>query len=138
MERHVIKKQTAEQLFKNTFQDAISQIGESNVFYCGTKMYIKTNSVIISVEFIGTNTAFNNLVLTAMNTNGPIDKNITPLSMIFNESKGKSGQEKLVSLRVILNVTGEYTIMWSSELSDDDKMNLNNSLMNYIELFSNL
>ena len=138
MDKSVIKKQNAEALFRESFADVIMQMGKSKVFFCGRKMYIKVGRVIISVEFAGTSTAFSSVVLTAEGPNGPIDQNSTPLSMIFRESKVKSGQEKIVNLRVIVNLTGEYTMVWSCELTDEDKMNLNNFLMNYIELFSSL
>lgn len=138
MEKTVIKKQNAEGLFKETFGDVITQLGAARIFYCGRKMYIRLNKVIISVEFVGTTTAFSNIVLTASTLNGVIDQNVTPLSMIFKESKIASGQDKIVNLRMVINMTGEYTIVWSCELTDDDRMRLNNFLMNYIELFSGI
>lgn len=138
MEKTVIKKQDAEGLFKETFDDVITQLGVSKIFYCGRKMYVRLNKVIISVEFVGTSTAFSSIVLTASTLNGIIDQNVTPLSMIFKESKISSGQDKIVNLRMVINMTGEYTIVWSCELTADDKMRLNNFLMNYIELFSGL
>lgn len=138
MEKVVVKRQNAEALFRESFADVIMQVGESKVFFCGRKMYIKVGRVIISVEFAGTNTAFSSVILTAEGPNGPIDQNATPLSMIFRESKVKSGQEKIVNLRVVINMTGEYTMVWSCDITDEDKMNLNNFLMNYIELFSSL
>jgi len=138
MERTVIKKQKAEGLFRETFADVIQQFGEANVFFCGRKMYIRINNAIISIEFAGTATAFSNVILTAMTAHGILDQNITPLSMLFTESKAKSGQDKLVNLRVILNVTGEYTLVWSCDLSDEDKMSLNDFVINYVELFSAL
>lgn len=138
MEKTVIKKQDAEGLFKETFDDVITQLGVSKIFYCGRKMYVRLNKVIISVEFVGTSTAFSSIVLTASTLNGIIDQNVTPLSMIFKESKISSGQDKIVNLRMVINMTGEYTIVWSCDLTADDKMRLNNFLMNYIELFSGL
>lgn len=138
MDKTVVKKQKINALYKETFEDAISQIGEENIYYCGRKMYIRSGKVIISVEFTGTTTAFSNLVLTAMSLEGPIDQNITPLNMIFRESKDKSGRDKLVNLRMILNVTGEYTVVWTSDLDTEDSMALNNFLMDYVELFSAL
>lgn len=138
MEKTVIKKQDAEGLFKETFDDVITQLGVSKIFYCGRKMYVRLNKVIISVEFVGTSTAFSSIVLTASTLNGIIDQNVTPLSMIFKESKISSGQDKIVNLRMVINMTGEYTMVWSCDLTADDKMRLNNFLMNYIELFSGL
>ena len=138
MEKTIIKKQQAAQLFKDTFRDTIDTVGEDHVFFVGKKMYIKTEHVIISVEFTGTATAFSNLVLTAMSINGILDQNVTPLNMIFKESKGEGGQDKLVTLRVIFNATGEYTFIWIGKLTDGDIMNINNCVINYIELFSML
>lgn len=138
MERVVIKKQNAETFFKETFHDVIEQFGISNVFFCGRKMYIRVKNVIVSVEFTGTNMAFSNLVLMATGLNGIIDQNITPLTMIFKESKIKSGQDKIVNLRVVMNMTGEYSMVWSCDLTDSDLMNINNIVISYLELFSTL
>ncbi|RAZ88339.1 hypothetical protein DK853_42910, partial [Klebsiella oxytoca] len=60
--------------------------------------------------------AFSNIVLMATGLNGIIDQNITPLTMIFKESKIKSGQDKIVNLRVVMNMTGEYSMVWSCDL----------------------
>ena len=138
MERLVIKKQNAETFFKETFHDVIEQFGSSNIFFCGTKMYIRVKNLIISVEFTGTNMAFSNIVLMATGLNGIIDQNITPLTMIFKESKIKSGQDKIVNLRVVMNMTGEYSMVWSCDLADSDMMNINNIVISYVELFSTL
>lgn len=138
MEKHLVKKQQAEALFRDTFADTIRSVGMENVYFVGKKMYIRANRVIVSVEFSGTATAFNTIVLTAMCINGVIDQNITPLSMLFKDSKGVDGQEKIVTLRVILNLTGEYTFVWTEDLNDGDKFALNNCLMSYVELFSDL
>ena len=138
MERLVIKKQNAETFFKETFHVVIEQFGSSNIFFCGRKMYIRVKNVIISVEFTGTNMAFSNIVLMATGLNGIIDQNITPLTMIFKESKIKSGQDKIVNLRVVMNMTGEYSMVWSCDLTDSDMMNINNIVISYVELFSTL
>ena len=132
-----LKKQQIEQLYRETFAAAISLYGEQNFFFCGRKMYIRIkNKIIISVEFQGTETAFNNLILMAIDDNGILDQNITTLKMIFKESKSENGQDKLVNLRVILNATGEYTTIWPTPLSEQDLMSLNNCLMTYVDLFS--
>lgn len=133
-----IKKQKAEQLFRDTFRDAILQFREPNVYFIGRKMYIKVGRVIVSVEFAGNNTAFNNIILTAMSIDGIIDQNITPMSMLFTKSKAGNGHDKIVNLRMILSTTGEHTYIWTGELEDEDIMNLNNFLINYVELFSSL
>ena len=101
-------------------------------------MYIRVKNVIISVEFTGPNMAFSNIVLMATGLNGIIDQNITPLTMIFKESKIKSGQDKIVNLRVVMNMTGEYSMVWSCDLTDSDMMNINNIVISYVELFSTL
>lgn len=133
-----IKRQTIEQLFKETFSEAITHYGENNIFFCGKKMYVRIKGkVIISVELQGTDTAFNHIVLMAIDKNGILDQNITPFKMLFKESKSEeSGQEKLVNLRVVLNATGEYSIIWPSKLLESDLMALNNFLMTYVDLFS--
>lgn len=138
MEKTIIKKQNAEMFFKETFHDVIEQFGISNIFFCGRKMYIRIKKIIISVEFTGTNMAFSNIVLMVTGQNGIIDQNITPLNMIFKESKVKSGQDKIVNLRVVMNMTGEYSMVWSCDLTDNDLMNINNIVISYAELFSTL
>ncbi len=57
--KKILIKQTMEELFKQTFSDSIQNIGEANVYFIGKKMYIKTEKVIISVEFVGTEMAYN-------------------------------------------------------------------------------
>lgn len=132
-----IVKQNMEMFFKETFYDVILQFGDS-VYFCGRKMYIKINHIVIAIEFQGTNVAQNTIVLTASSQYGIIDQNITPLFLIFKESKIPSGLEKIVNLKVVLGATGEYTVVWSAPLKDNDKMNINNFVINYVELFSNL
>ena len=138
MEKTIIKKQNAEMFFKETFHDVIEQFGISNIFFCGRKMYIRIKKIIISVEFTGTNMAFSNIVLMVTGQNGIIDQNITPLNMIFKESKVKSVQDKIVNIRVVMNMTGEYSMVWSCDLTDNDLMNINNIVISYAELFSTL
>lgn len=135
MQNQIIKKQNMESLFRETFHLVVEQF-KNNVYFCGRKMYIKLNNIIISVDFIGTNVAYNNVMLTAASTYGVIDQNITPLSMIFKESKMESGLDKIVSLRVVAGGggKGEYTVIWSGDLTDGDKINLNEFIINYIEL----
>ena len=58
--------------------------------------------------------------------------------MIFRESKISGGSEKLVSFKISLNVTGEYTYVWSVPVTDEDIMALNNTAIQFIELFSQL
>ena len=58
--------------------------------------------------------------------------------MIFRESKISGGSEKLVSFKIALNVTGEYTYVWSVPVTDEDIMALNNTAIQFIELFSQL
>ena len=135
--RPVIVKQNMEMFFKETFYDVISQF-EDSVYFCGRKMYIKLNHIVISIDFQGTNVAYNTIVLTASSTYGIIDQNITPFCLIFKESKISSGLEKIVNLKVVLGITGEYTVVWSAPLTDSDKININNFIINYVELFSNL
>ena len=133
-----IKKQQIERLYRETFSECINLYGEKNFFFCGKKMYIRIrNKIIISVELQGNDTAYNNIVLMAIAQYGILDQNITPFKMIFKESKSEeSGQEKLVSLRTIMGVTGEYTVIWSAQLTEQDIMALNNFLMTYVDLFS--
>ena len=134
-----IKKQTMEGLFKTTFKEVINSVNESNVYICGRKMYILLeNKIIISIEFTGTQQAFNNVVLMALCKNSIIDQNITPLFMIFKESKLPSGMEKLVNSKIVYGATGEYSFVWSADLSESDSMSLNNFVLNYIELFNSL
>lgn len=131
-----LKKQQIEKLYRDTFADTIHHFGENNFYFCGKKMYFKMkNKIIISVELQGTETAYNNIILMAIDKNGILDQNITPFKMIFKESKSDTGQEKLVSLRVVLNATGEYSVIWSCELTEQDYMALNNYLMTYVDLF---
>lgn len=134
-----IKKQSIEAFFKETFSQTIMLLGEEHVHFCGKKMYIVVEkTIIISVEFAGTDIAFNNLVLTAMTHNGPIDQNIIPFKFIFKESKAKTGQEKSVNARMIVNATGEYTTIWSGDVSQGDITNINQVLMNYIDAFTSI
>ena len=87
MENKIIK-QKPEQFLTDTFKDTINYYGTKNAYAVARKLYIKTNNIITSIEFLGpTNMAFNNLVLTAIGKNGPIEQSVIPLSMIFRESK---------------------------------------------------
>lgn len=133
-----LKKQRMEDLYRETFAEAIKHYGEHNFFFCGRKMYIRVkNQIIISVDWQGTETAFNNIVLMAIDKYGILDQNITAFKVLFKESKSENnGQEKVVSIRVALNATGEHTILWSSPLTESDLMAINNFLMTYVELFS--
>ena len=134
-----VKKQTIETFFRETFYQSIMLLGEEHIHFCGKKMYVVVgDTIIISVEFIGTDIAFNNLVLTAMTKNGPIDQNIVPFKFIFKESKAKTGQEKSVNARMIVNATGEYTTVWSGDVSQGDLTNMNQVLMNYIDAFTSI
>ena len=138
MENKIIK-QKPEQFLTDTFKDTINYYGTKNAYAIARKLYIKTNNIITSIEFLGpTNMAFNNLVLTAIGKNGPIEQSVIPLSMIFRESKISGGSEKLVSFKIALNVTGEYTYVWSVPVTDEDIMALNNTAIQFIELFSQL
>jgi hypothetical protein len=134
-----IKKQKMEDLFKETFEQTIVFYGEENFFFCGKKMYVKLkNSLVISVDFQGTDIAYNSIVLMVCNKYGILDQNITPFKLIFRESKSEIGSEKMINVKQILNATGEYTSVWVTKLSDEDVLSLNNHLITYIELFSSL
>lgn len=138
MEKYILKHQQADALFKETFSIVIEQFGNDRIHYIGRKMYINLGPVIISVEFTGATSACGNIAVSAITKQGIIDQNITPFAMIFKESKSKSGLDKLVNLKVALNVTGEYTYVWSCELPEEDKVNLNHFVLEYAELFSSL
>lgn len=133
-----LKKQRMEDLYRETFAEAIRHYGENKFFFCGKKMYIRfKNQIIISVDWQGTETAFNNIVLMAIDKYGILDQNITAFKLLFKESKSDdNGQEKVVNIRVALNATGEYTAVWSSPLSENDLMAINNYLLTYVDLFS--
>lgn len=133
-----LKKQRMEDLYRETFAEAIRHYGENKFFFCGKKMYIRfKNQIIISVDWQGTETAFNNIVLMAIDKYGILDQNITAFKLLFKESKSDdNGQEKVVNIRVALNATGEYTAVWSSPLSEKDLMAINNYLLTYVDLFS--
>ncbi|RHB42260.1 hypothetical protein DW886_17220 [Enterocloster aldenensis] len=133
-----LKKQRMEDLYRETFAEAIKHYGEQKFFFCGRKMYIRLkNQIIISVDWQGTETAFNNIVLMAIDKYGILDQNITAFKVLFKESKSENnGQEKVVSIRVALNATGEHTVLWSSPLTENDFMAINNFLMTYVDLFS--
>ncbi|WP_373266196.1 hypothetical protein [Hungatella hathewayi] len=133
-----LKKQRMEDLYRETFAESINHYGENKFFFCGKKMYVRIkNQIIISVDWQGTETAFNNIVLMAIDKYGILDQNITAFKLLFKESKSEdNGQEKVVNIRVALNATGEYTVLWSSSLSEIDLMTINNYLMTYIDLFS--
>lgn len=133
-----LKKQRMEDLYRETFAEAIRHYGENKFFFCGKKMYIRfKNQIIISVDWHGTETAFNNIVLMAIDKYGILDQNITAFKLLFKESKSDdNGQEKVVNIRVALNATGEYTAVWSSPLSENDLMAINNFLMTYVDLFN--
>lgn len=138
VEKYILKHQQADALFKETFSIVIEQFGNDRIHYIGRKMYINLGPVIISVEFTGATSACGNIAVSAITKQGIIDQNITPFAMIFKESKSKSGLDKLVNLKVALNVTGEYTYVWSCELPEEDKVNLNHFVLEYAELFSSL
>ena len=71
MENKIIK-QKPEQFLMDTFKDTINYYGTKNAYVVARKLYIKTNNIITSIEFLGpTSMAFNNLVLTAIGKNGP-------------------------------------------------------------------
>jgi hypothetical protein len=135
--KKILIKQTMEELFKQTFSDSIQNIGEANVYFIGKKMYIKTEKVIISVEFVGTEMAYNILDVRAFSIYGIIDQNVTPLKNIFKETKLPNGEEKCVKMQILSGITGDYSPVWNS-LTDEDKNTLNNFLSNYIELFISL
>lgn len=130
-----LKIQTMEDLYKELFQETITMYGIKHFYFCGKKMYVKINDIIISLEMQGTEIAYNVFVLMAICKNGILDQNITPLKILIKNSKGESGQEKLVNLRVAVNVSGTYTALWTAELTEQDKMDINEYLRNYIELF---
>lgn len=142
MNKESIKNQTirqdCESFFRNTFKEAISMFSESNVYFCGRKMYIRANHCLVSAEFAGTEQAFSSVVLTAMNANGILDQNITPLKMIFKESKIFSGQDKIVNMKCVYGETGIYSMIWSTDLTPDDYSKLNEFLITYAEMFSAL
>ena len=99
--KKILIKQTMEELFKQTFSDSIQNIGEENVYFIGKKMYIKTEKVIISVEFVGTEMAYNILDVRAFSIYGIIDQNVTPLKNIFKETKLPNGEEKCVKMQIL-------------------------------------
>lgn len=130
---------TPEIFFKETFKDTIEQYGEENAFFIGKKMYLRIEENILSVDFIGPSaTASNQLALTLIRKEGPIEQNISPLSSILRETKIKTGTEKVVTFKMFVNQTGEYTMMWNAPLSKEDYMKLNNAVISFIELFSTL
>lgn len=132
------QKQDCESFFRTTFKEVIDLFGNSKIYFCGRKMYVKAGKCIISIEFAGTEQAFSSIVLTAFNSNGILDQNITPFKMIFNESKISSGQDKIINLKCVYGATGIFSMIWSTELKPDDFAKLNEFVITYAEMFSSL
>ena len=131
------KQKKIEELFRETFAQTIDFYGSDNFYFCGKKMYVKLkNSFVVSVDFQGTDIAYNLISLMVCNKAGILDQNITPFKMIFKESKSEIGHEKMINLKQILNATGEYSVIWVTDMPEKDLEDLNNHLINYIELFS--
>lgn len=138
MDKHNLIK-TPEMFFRETFDDVIQHFGEHAVHFVGRKMYVENDGLVTSIEFVGsTDTAFNMIALTATAKNGPIEQNVTPLKMVFRESKIKNGSEKIVNFKIIDNTVGIGSMAWLSALDEDDLMRLNNHVMNFVELISTL
>ena len=130
------RQKKMETIYKELFSETIDYLGKGSFFFCGKKMYIRLKSCVISVDFIGTETAFNTMVLETITKSGVIDRNVTPLKMIFRSSKGESGQEKLIAYRVLYNQTGICTATWSENPTAQDISDINELIRTYIDLFS--
>lgn len=125
-----IRKQTLADLYKETFATTIKFIGESNFKVAGKKIYIILDTITISLEFIGTDLAFNILYLNMFTKHGVIDQNVTPLTLILKKSEFNKENKYI---KIIQDAAA-----WSEELDVEDLNALNALLLNYITVAKNI
>lgn len=126
-----------EEFYENTFDDIFENYRD-RITVIGKKIFFKVaKDIIVTAEFTGpVELSYVNLTCSAITKNGLIDITEIQLKKLFFENKFE-GVEKTVQTKIKTN-SQQTEIIWSTEITEEDKRKLNETLEKYISVFRDL